>query len=84
MTIPESVPEKEWDRNAERWVTWVDPYGKLSRPCHSFMRANDAAAEYMAAHPERPYNEHTALEDFMVVNWASFCDPPPAMKERTR
>jgi hypothetical protein len=72
---------------AAEWVEWVEPYGPDAEMT-TYIRARVSevinymharAKKYGVAYP----SDQDALNDFMVVNWAEFCNAPDTVKEKT-
>ncbi len=65
---------------AERWLTWVEPFGPNNEPVYMFVPESTAVSlEKKVAWESKGYRYKTdkdALEDFMAVNWAWFTEKP--------
>ena len=57
-----------------RWLTWIEPWGPNQEPIYCFAPATTCVAWAKKYHPER--TDEGALDDFMVVNWATFTEAP--------
>lgn len=64
----------------ERWITWIEPWGPNSEPVYSFAPESTAIAFQKSARSSKTNNPYRsdadALDDFMVVNWATFTEKP--------
>ena len=62
----------------ERWIEWIEPFGPNNEPVYMRVPASTAiaVAKKNWNTPGHVYyeNDQDALDDFMVVNWASFVD----------
>jgi hypothetical protein len=69
-----------------RWITWVEPFSACGEPCYCVV-SEKAAVEVMRSaalvHPKKHKysSDQEALEDFMTVHWAGFCEKPLGAKE---
>lgn len=54
-------------------IEWVDPLGDGSEPCYHQAHARDIAATRRRQEP-RYESDEAALEDFMVVYWATVAE----------
>lgn len=54
-------------------IEWIDPLGSGSEPCYHQAHARDIATDRRRTEP-RYETDEDALEDFMVVNWASVAE----------
>jgi hypothetical protein len=54
-------------------IEWVDPLGDGAEPCYHQAHARDIAATRRRLEP-RYESDEVALEDFMIVHWATFAD----------
>ena len=63
---------------SERWIEWVEPYGPNSEPLYLRLPASTAIAvaknQWGAKSPYK--DDEDALNDFMIVHWATFTDAP--------
>jgi hypothetical protein len=71
-------------------IEWVDPLGDGSEPCYHQASARDIAATRRRQEP-RYESDEVALEDFMVIHWATIPDrfnqmtlPQIAAREKLR
>jgi hypothetical protein len=71
-------------------IEWIDPLGDGSEACYHQAHARDIAATRRRQHPQYDSDE-SALEDFMVVHWATIPDrynqmtlPQIAAREKLR
>ena len=58
----------------ERWVEWVEPFGPNFEPVYMKTLASTAVMvqkKTAAFHGHIYDTDEQALEDFMIVNWAS-------------
>lgn len=58
---------------ANQLIEWVDPLGDGAEPCYHQANARDIAATRRRQEP-RYESDEAALEDFMVVHWATIPD----------
>lgn len=58
----------------ERWITWIEPWGPNSEPIYCYAPESTVVKWAKKYHPES--NDAEALDDFMVVNWATFTEKP--------
>lgn len=62
----------------ERWVTWVEPWGPNQEAIYCCAPASACIAWYQKYHKD--LTDEQALDDFMVVNWASFTKKPEGVR----
>lgn len=60
------------------WITWVEPSIDGQTPQYVYMRTSDAIELYRNTHTILLPDE-ASLDEFMVVNWAYFCDAPSGL-----
>jgi len=75
---------------ANQLIEWVDPLSDGSEPCYHQAHARDIAAT-RRRHEPRYESDEAALEDFLVVHWATIPDrfnqmtlPQIAAREKLR
>lgn len=59
---------------SEWWVEWVEPFGPNFEPVYLRTLASTAVMVQKRAaafHGHKYENDELALEDFMIINWAS-------------
>ncbi len=65
---------------AERWLTWVKPFGPDNEPVYMFVSESTAVAvQKKTAWDSKGHlyaNDDIALEDFIAVKWAWFTENP--------
>lgn len=71
-------------------IEWVDPLGDGAEPCYHQAHARDIAATRRRQEP-RYESDEVALEDFMIIHWATIPDrfnqmtlPQIAAREKLR
>ncbi len=76
--------------DANLLIEWVDPLGDGAEPCYHQAHARDIAAT-RRRHEPRYETDEAALEDFLVVHWATIPDrfnqmtlPQIAAREKLR
>lgn len=57
-----------------KWVEWIEPFGVHDEPVYMRVEAKVAAAKMQQVHPE--LTEEQALDEFIVVNWATVKEAP--------
>ena len=74
MTCPRTVED------SRIWVTWIEPFGPNSEPVYMFVPVKTAiAAMRSSAMKSKGFDypsDDAALDDFMMCNWAEFCEKP--------
>jgi hypothetical protein len=75
---------------ANQLIEWVDPLGDGAEPCFHQAHARDIAATRRRQEP-RYESDEAALEDFMIIHWATIPDrfnqmtlPQIAAREKLR
>jgi hypothetical protein len=64
-----------------RWITWVEPFVNSGEPVYCTVSEKTAVEAQRQIHEYE--TDEQALEDFMVVYWAQFCDPPKGVESST-
>jgi hypothetical protein len=57
-----------------KWIEWVEPYDESNDPVYLRIAATTAIAAMKRMHPYA--SDQDALEEFIVVNWATEVDIP--------
>jgi len=89
MSGSKYTPDSEAENDAKpeipavkdrRWITWVEPFGPNMEPVYMFVPVKTAiAAMRSSATKIKGYeypDDDSALEDFIVLNWATLCEMP--------
>lgn len=66
------------------WVTWVGPLGQDSETQYCFATVADAISvqrKVAKSYGHEYESDQAALDDFMVVHWAQFCNSPLPQEE---
>ena len=56
----------------QRWVEWIEPFGPNNEPV--YLRVPESTASSQVKHVSGEMSDEDALEEFMVVKWASFVE----------
>ena len=56
----------------QRWVEWIEPFGPNNEPV--YLRVPESTAIAQVKHVYGEMSDEDALEEFMVVKWASFVE----------
>jgi len=60
----------------ERWLSFVQPANKRCDPEYVFMSEFTAIQCWREAHPDILASDGLALDEFMMVHWAQWCNRP--------
>ena len=60
-----------------RWITWVEPFAPSNEAVYCTISEKTAVEVQRSIHEYE--TDEQALEDFMIVHWARFCNSPKSL-----
>jgi hypothetical protein len=55
----------------EKWYEWVEPVSEAAHPLYMHAPARTCMALFREAHPGREITDELALDNFIVIYWAT-------------